>query len=479
MSIVTTTRAQQAAGGACHDCRRRGWLLGRLSKRLDYHSRDEARLLDLLALGDERLIEAIGGKWRRRLREEWERFEADAAADVSAERGGHGGHDGADDVANPAPSANDAIDGAANPTPSAQSSDIEEQEASRAAKDATAQKEAEAQSNVQTVCPHHTCYPSSLREHPGAPRMLFVSGGGAQRLASLMSQPAVAIVGSVHPTDYGMEMARSLARGLSVSGVTILSGFANGIAAAAHDGALQAGGATVTVMAGGVDVVTPAGRRRLYERVIERGCAVSERPCGFAAWRWCELARARTIAMLAQLTIVVEAGASPAELRLARVACRLGRPVVAIPGRVTSPASVGTNMLLMAGAPLVRGPEDALEALARATCPIARPPGTVTTTRSGHPALAYPSSPTIGPHWPEVEALLTRDEGASRTSGLEPRLRSVLEQVGAGRDTPGRLAAAGADPAEAMLALSELELLGLLGRGDGGRYVPRQGLTGG
>jgi len=476
MSKVAATSAQQAAGGACRECRRRGWLLGRVSKRLDYQSRDEARLLDLLALGDERLIEAIGGKWRRQLREEWERFEADAPADVSAERGGHGWHDAAGGVVNPAPGAHDATDSAAHSAPGAQSSDIDEQAALKAAKDATAQRQAGAQSNVQTVCPHHTGYPSSLREHPGAPRMLFVSGGGAERLASLMSQPAVAIVGSVHPTDYGMEMARSFARGLSVSGVTIVSGFANGIAAAAHDGALKAGGATVSVMAGGVDVVTPAGRRGLYERAIERGCAVSERACGVPAWRWCELARARTIAMLAQLTIVVEAGASPAELRSARIACRLGRPVAAVPGRVTSPASVGTNMLLMAGAQLVRGPEDALEALVRATCPIAHTARQI--AYSADPALVSAPSPAVRPHWPEVEALLTRDEGASRTSGLEPRLRGVLEQVGAGRDTPGRLAAAGADPAEAMLALSELELLDLLGRGDGGRYVPRESLAG-
>jgi DNA processing protein len=441
MSKVTGASAQQAASWACRECRRRGWLLGSLSRRLDYQSSDETRLLDLLELDDEQLIEAIGGRRRRELRDQWKRFDAE--------------RDAKSDTYTP-PDAN-----AGN--------DLGTGENVSAGGTGSSGGQRTIRASVQTVCRHVGGYPRGLREHRGAPAMLYVLGGGAERLARLTDKPAVAIVGSVRPTDYGMEMARTLARGLSASGMTIVSGFANGIAAAAHDGALQAGGATVTVMAGGVDVVTPAGRRGLYERVIQRGCAVSERPCGFAGRRWGEPARARTIAAMAQLTIVVEAGRSPAELRSARVACRLGRSVVAVPGRVTSPASVGTNLLLMAGAAPVRGPEDAIEALHRATCPV---------PRAANPAATRAPSPVVCPHWPEVEALLARDHGTSRTSGLEPRLLRVLEQVGAGRDTPGRLAAAGADPAEAMLALSELELLGLLGRGDGGRYVPRESLAG-
>lgn len=404
---------------ACRQCRRRSWLLDRLSTRLDYRSRDENRLLELLALPDEQLIEAIGGRRRQQLRGEWERLGRDAGRDDDA--------------------------------------------------DATGNIKAQAQANVQAVCHHNSGYPRNLREHPGAPRMLHVLGGGRERLARLMSKPAVAIVGSVHPTDYGIEMARSLARGLSAGGVTIVSGFANGIAAAAHDGALEGGGATMAVMAGGVDVIAPAGRRELYARVIERGCAVSERSCGFPGRRWGEPARTRVIVGMTRLTIVVEADTSRAELMSARVASRLGRSVAAVPGRVTSPASVGTNLLLMAGAPLVRGPADALETLYRAIAPIPDAAG---------PAVEGALSSTVGPCWPEVERLLTRDDGASRVGGIEPRLRRVLEQVGAGRDTPGKLALAGHDAGEAMLALSELELAGLLGRGDGGRYVPRESLAG-
>ncbi len=269
--------------------------------------------------------------------------------------------------------------------------------------------------------------------------MLYVLGG-RERLARLTAEPVVAIVGSERPTDYGMEMARSLARGLAASRVTVLGAFANGIAAAAHSGALEVDGPTVTVMAGGVDVVEPAGRRDLYERVLANGCAIAEAPCGCKQRRWSVIARARTVAALAAVTIVVEADEKPRDLRVPRIARALGRTVAAIPGRVTSPVSRGTNALLAEGAPLVRGPVDVLD-------------------------LLY----GLG-----VSGL----EASSLTTQLRPSLRTTLERVGAGRDTPGKLTADAEDPGETLLALAELELLGLLGRGDGGRYVPRESLQG-
>jgi DNA processing protein len=294
---------------------------------------------------------------------------------------------------------------------------------------------------VETVCRHTSGYPRALEGSLRAPRMLYVLGG-RERLARLLAEPVVAIVGSQRATDYGMEMASSLARGLAASRVTIVSAFANGIAAAAHAGALEIDGPTVTVMAGGVDRVQPASRRGLYERVIACGCAIAEPPCGMAQSRWSAIARARTVAALAAVTIVVEAEDSPWDLRVARIALALGRTVAAIPGRVTSPVSRGTNALLAEGAPLVRGPADALDLL-----------------------YGVGTRPKRGPAPPE-------------RARLEPRLQAVLEQVGAGRDTPGKLSTAGEDAGETMLALAELELKGLLSRGDGGRYVPRESLAG-
>jgi DNA processing protein len=265
--------------------------------------------------------------------------------------------------------------------------------------------------------------------------------GGRERLAKLTAKPAVAIVGSQRPTDYGMEMARSLARGLAASGVTVISGLANGIAAAAHAGALEVDEPSVMVMAGGVEVIKPTSRRGLYERVTTSGCAVAELPCEFQQQRWCEPARARTVAGLARLTIVVEADEDPREMVAARAAQALGQTVAALPGRVTSPVSRGANKLLMEDAPMVRGPADALNLL-------------------------------NGLSWPHGRRL-----DLPETAQLEPRLQAILEQVGAGNDTPGKLTSTGKDAEETMLGLTELELMGLLARGDGDRYVPRESLA--
>jgi DNA processing protein len=289
---------------------------------------------------------------------------------------------------------------------------------------------------VEAICRHDRSYPRALLGG-GAPPMLNVAGT-VDRLVELASVPVVAIVGSRRASDYGIEMAKSLARGLAASGVTVTSGLDDGIAAAAHGGALEVDGATLAVMPGGLDVACPARRRELYARVSARGCAVAELPCASAARRWCYTARERIVARLAQLTIVVEADASQSELLSAHIARGLGRMVAALPGRVTSPVSRGTHALLMEGAQLVRGPQDALELLYGTARPVA----------TASPAQA----------------------------GLEPRLRIALEQVGAGRDTPDRLAGVCADAGAALMALSELELMGLLARGDGGRYVPRDAL---
>ena len=287
---------------------------------------------------------------------------------------------------------------------------------------------------VEAVCRHDPSYPPALND-PGGPRMLNVAGG-LDRLRALTDTPTVAIIGSRRATDYGMEMAKSLARGLAASGVTVAGGLSDGIAVAALAGALEVDGRTITVVHGGLDVACPVGRRSLYRRVGQSGCALSELPCGCGPRRWTHAGGERIIARLAELTVVVEALDSPGELAGARIAQALGRTVAAVPGRVTSRASGGTHALLMNGAHLVRGPVDALELL-------------------------------YGPQAPAAAGLATAQDE------LEPRLRDVLDRVGAGDDTPGKLTRAGEDAGGALLALSELELLGLLARGDGGRYVPR------
>ena len=174
---------------------------------------------------------------------------------------------------------------------------------------------------VERICRHRQGYPRGLAQaHERAPWMLHVAGGAAGRLGALSATPTVAIVGSRRATDYGMEIARSLARGLSASGVSVAGSLSDGIAVAAQEGALEAGGNTLTVLDGGLDVACPARRRALHERLLESGCVVAELPCGCKPRDWCDPARERIVVGLAQLTIFVEADEDPA-----RAAGRAGR----------------------------------------------------------------------------------------------------------------------------------------------------------
>ncbi len=353
----------------CQQCAPRGWLLEQLSRRLDYRWRDAERLRKLLKLSDRDLIRALAGRHREEL---MGRYAALDPQQLNRPRPG-----------------------------------------------------------VEVICRHAPHYPDILREAPEAPRTLHVAGG-ADRLRELLGEPAVAILGTRRATDYGMETARGLARGLAASGITVVSALAEGIAAAAHMGALEVGGPTVTVMPGGLDVCYPATRRSLYARVREAGCAISELPCGSSPRRWCHTARTRIVVGATQMVIVVEAEDHPAALEPARLAEALGRTVAAVPGRVSSPVSRGPHALLAAGAQLVTDPQDALDAL--------------------YGAGARQAAATPAP--------------------AEPQLRAVLEQVGAGRDTVAKLSASGAQPQDTLVALADLELVGALVRGDGGRYLP-------
>jgi DNA processing protein len=355
---------------ACVPCLRRAWLLGALNERLEYTGRDPERLAALLELADEDLMRALGGRETERLLERYARL---------------------------AP-----------------------------------EREPAAAPGVSRVCRHDPGFPAALQPGRGAPRLLHLAGGRA-RLQRLLSAPAVAIVGTRAASDYGLEVAYGLARGLAAAGVTIVSGLADGIPAAALAGALAVDGPTVTVCAGGVDVCHPATQHALERRLRASGCALAELPCGVRPRSWCHTARGRIVVALAAMVLVVEAGERPGEMLHARLAQATNRILAAVPGRLTSPASRGTHTLLREGAQLVRDPQDALDALY---------------------GVGARTAPT---------------EHAT----LEPRLRAVLEQIGAGRDTLERLTTAGAPKHDTLVALAKLELYGAIVRGDAGRYVAR------
>lgn len=176
--------------------------------------------------------------------------------------------------------------------------------------------------------------------------------------------PRAAIVGSRRPTPYGESVAEELALDLARAGVVIVSGLALGIDAAAHRGALNAGGVTVAVMGTGVDVIYPAAHAVLAEAILKGGGAlVSEFPDGTAPRRHNFPARNHTMAALSDVVVVVEAAAASGALITAEAALDLHKEVMAVPGSVFSPQSVGTHGLLRDGAGLVQNARDVLSVL--------------------------------------------------------------------------------------------------------------------
>jgi DNA processing protein len=175
------------------------------------------------------------------------------------------------------------------------------------------------------------------------PLALWVRGSATLATVGVRS---VAVVGSRAATAYGEHIASEFSYGLAQRDVVVVSGGAYGIDAAAHRGALAAGGSSVLVSAGGLDRPYPSGHRHLYDRTAEQGLLVSERPPGSAPHRQRFLSRNRLIAALGSATLVVEAAHRSGALNSAGYARDLGRPVLAVPGPVTSAMSAGCHRLI-------------------------------------------------------------------------------------------------------------------------------------
>ncbi len=198
-------------------------------------------------------------------------------------------------------------------------------------------------------------YPRQLLEIPDPPTLLYASG----RL-ELLSRPALAIVGSRNATVQGARNAEQFSKALSAAGLTIVSGLALGIDAAAHRGALGAPGSTIAVLGTGVDVVYPRQHASLAADIAERGLLLSEFPLGAAAAAHHFPRRNRLISGLSRGCLVVEAALASGSLITARAAADQGREVFAIPGSIHSPLSKGCHALLKQGAKLVESAEDVL-----------------------------------------------------------------------------------------------------------------------
>lgn len=179
---------------------------------------------------------------------------------------------------------------------------------------------------------------------------------------SAVTDRSIAVVGMRASSPYGELVAAELASGLAGRGWTVVSGGAFGIDAAAHRGALAVGGLTIAVLAGGPDQLYPRSNEQLLERIVGAGLLVSEVPPGFESRRERFLSRNRLVAAMTRGTVVVEANLRSGALNTAAHARALGRPVCAVPGRVTSVESRGCHQLLRTeGNRLVTGVDEVLE----------------------------------------------------------------------------------------------------------------------
>jgi DNA processing protein len=248
---------------------------------------------------------------------------------------------------------------------------------------------------------------------------------------------SVAVVGSRSATTYGAEVAGRMAAQLAEAGLTVVSGAAYGIDVAAHRGALAGGGATVAVLACGVDRVYPAGNQGVIDHLAQHALVVSEVPPGCAPTKLRFLSRNRLIAALATGTVVVEAAVRSGALSTAAWATRLGRVLMGVPGPVTSAPSEGVHELVRRGdAHLVTSAAHVLELVA--------------------PVGSFLAPPAVG-------------EGR-RHDGLDPHHLQVLDAVPVRTPAPvaaiARTAGLGARATE--VALARLSRLGLIRGGPGG-----------
>ncbi len=270
-------------------------------------------------------------------------------------------------------------------------------------------------------------YPALLREIIDPPLALFYRGD-----LTLLTRPLVAVVGSRRASPYGVNASRELARQLATEGISIVSGLARGIDAAAHQSALSAGGGTIAVLGTGIDVIYPRSHRTLTNDIAEKGLILTEFPPGTPPLAPNFPVRNRVISGLSHGVVIVEATSRSGSLITARTAAEQGREVFAVPGSIFAAGTEGTHRLIQYGAKLVHDVNDILEEL----------PGGLLARRE---SVVMPDSPLR-----EVLAAFTREEATHIDAAAEKLGQSV------------------ASLSEAVL---QLELGGWLRALPGARYV--------
>jgi DNA processing protein len=200
--------------------------------------------------------------------------------------------------------------------------------------------------------------PERFRALPGVAPALFIAGD-----PSCLDAPTVGIVGTRGASTYGKAAARKFAEAFVRAGVTVVSGGAQGVDAAAHEGALEAGGKTACVLACGIDRVYPVAHRNLFQRVRGQGCLISQFPAGWNPRSDSFVQRNATVAALSQALLVIEAPAQSGSLITANRANEYGRQVFVVPGSISSLSFRGSHALIRDGATLADHPDQILEDL--------------------------------------------------------------------------------------------------------------------
>ncbi len=277
-------------------------------------------------------------------------------------------------------------------------------------------------------------YPPRLARYPDAAPLLLVQGD-----PRALAAPGIAIVGSRAATQHGLALARDFAAALARAGLVVISGLARGIDAAAHAGALDAGGRTIAVQACGPDLVYPAAHRRLASRIASQGALVTEFPPETPPLREHFPLRNRLISGLAEALLVIEARERSGTLVTTGHAAAQGLDVFALPGPVGSAACAGSNRLLRDGAHVALEPEDVLGVL--------RLGGLRLEPLQGAP-VARPAAP--------------------RASPLGAAILTALERAPARRDELARRLSRA--PQELALEILELELAGRICEERDGRF---------
>jgi len=223
-------------------------------------------------------------------------------------------------------------------------------------KEAEKEMEAATHARCQLLAYDSRDYPPLLRQIPDAPLVLYVRGD-----VQVLSQHAVAIVGTRRPSAYGSQVAHRLAHDLAQRQLVIVSGLARGIDSAAHRGALEGKGKTVAVQGRGMDEIYPSENRRFAEKIVESGAIISEFPIGTGPTPENFPIRNRIISGLSLGVVVVEAAEYSGSLITARLALEQNREVFAVPGNITAAQSFGPNHLIKQGAKLVDQWVDVIE----------------------------------------------------------------------------------------------------------------------